>query len=92
MSKGIYFIAFIIICVLSADIAFAKDFSSSLRSLDSEIKTAMMVLGPIAFMVAAAAFYFSSRVGWSMLTSAGVGAIVFASAGTIFQFLFRVFN
>lgn len=91
MSKKIYWCVFMAI-LLTTNLAFGKDFSSSLRSLDSEIRTAMMVLGPIAFMIAAATFYFSSRIGWSMLTSAGVGAIVFASAGTIFQFLFRVFN
>lgn len=90
--KSIFIIVLTGLVFFYIDPAFAKDFSTSLRSLDGEIRNAMMVMGPIAFMVAAAAFYFSSRAGWQLLSSAGIGAIVFASAATIFQFLFRVFN
>lgn len=87
-----YLITFFVGLFFLSDVSMAKDFSASIRTLKTEVSDILMVAGPLALMVAGGAFYFSNRVGSSLLLSSGIGVIIFAASGTIFQWLYRVFN
>jgi hypothetical protein len=70
----------------------ARDFSGSVQSIGSDIRSVIMVLGPVMLMVAGGVFYFSRQQGVSMLLSAAIGTVIFAASSTIFMMLYHAFN
>lgn len=82
----------ILLCTLGfASMCYAKDFKSSLRSLQTEVQDILQIVGVISLLVAGGMFYFSKQKGLDHLTSAIIGTVVFGSASTIFSVLMRVF-
>ena len=81
----------ILICLIAPD-SFGRDFSSSLRSLQTEVRSILLIAGPIAFMVAGGVFFLSRQMGSGYLVSALIGVIVFASSNSLFQLALGIFN
>lgn len=71
---------------------FARDLSSGVKEIESQLSTIMYIAGPVAFMVAAAMFYFSRQLGMDRLFAAVIGTVVFMASKTLFVFFERAFH
>jgi hypothetical protein len=83
----------LIISLLSvAQFAVAREISSGVKEIESQLTTIMYIAGPVAFMISAAMFYFSRQLGVDRLMSAVIGTVVFMASKTLFVFLERAFH
>jgi|GEM_PF-1851517 len=74
------------------ELALAKDFAAGIRDADSKISSIAMVLGPASLLAAAIAFHFSKQLGVTLLTSAIIGILIFATRHGIHSLAFDTFS
>ena len=75
-----------------AHVSWARDLSAGVKEIESQLSTIMYIAGPVAFMVAAAMFYFSRQLGLDRLLAAVIGTVVFMASKTLFVFFERAFH
>ena len=56
-----------IFLLLITHVSWARDLSAGVKEIESQLSTIMYIAGPVAFMVAAAMFYFSRQLGLDRL-------------------------
>jgi hypothetical protein len=91
-NKKIMSTALIIALLSVVQFSFARDISSGVKEVESQLTTIMYIAGPVAFMISAAMFYFSRQLGVDRLMSAVIGTVVFMASKTLFVFLERAFH
>lgn len=86
-----YFCIVFFLTVGVATECYAKEFKSSLRSLQSEIEQIGRIAGVISLILAGLSFYLSKQKGLDMLTASLFGVVIFCAAPSIYGFLERSF-
>jgi hypothetical protein len=85
-------LVFITVFLLFTQICGARDLSSGVKEIESQLSSIMYIAGPVAFMISAAMFYFSRQLGMDRLMAAVIGTVVFMASKTLFVFLERAFH
>ena len=90
--KYIFILGLTLIFLVLPELVFARNVLESLRTTENKASELLMILGPIALIVSAAAFQFSKQLGSSLLLGSCVGIAIFAGRQGIFDLIFSAFR